>query len=201
MKFKKWIESEDVFSHKQNLQKEKNIGSILGFKSPLIKVKEGTFATIYQHPKEKNKLIKITSHEEDVKNLLKCQNIKSDNVVKIFPWSKKEKIKNLPNFKSYAIIVEKIEGTPMVYSTPEFYQLGLNGKFELAKDWLNSGGKPEQNKILERHQKNNMEEQDKLSDLFHTLNTIKKFYRIDLVDFQDNILEEKNRYVIVDMGY
>lgn len=201
MKFKKWVESEEVFLYKQNLQKEKNIGNILGFKSPLTKVKEGTFATIYQHPKEKNKLIKITSHEEDVKNLLKCQNIKSDNVVKIFSWNKKERFKALPNFKSYAIIVEKIEGTPMVYSTPEFYQLSLNGRFELAKDWLNSGGKPEQNNILEKHQKNTIEEHDKLSDLFHSLSTIKKFYRIDLVDFQDNILEEKNRYVIVDMGY
>lgn len=196
--FKEWLE-DDVFSQKEKTQKS-NISKILGFKKELFKVSEGTFATLYQHPKERNKLIKVTSHKEDVVNLARSQNIKSENIVKLFPWNKKEIIKKLPDLNSYAIIVEKIIGSPMKYSTSEFYDLSLRN-FEKAKDWLLAGGNQMQNIILSRHEKNTDEEKEKLANLFGTLYLIKKFYKIDLVDFQDNILETNERYVLIDMGY
>lgn len=196
--FKEWLEDE-AFSQKEKTQKS-NISKILGFKKELIKFGEGTFATIYQHPSEPNKLIKVTSHKEDVLNLAKAQNIKSENIVKLFPWQNRQLIKKVPQLNSYAIIVEKIVGRPMVYTTSEFYEISL-GNFEKAKDWLRAGGNKKQNLVLSKNNKNTDDEKEKLAELFNTLSTIKNYYRIDLVDFQDNILETDKKYILIDMGY
>lgn len=164
------------------------------------KVFEGSFATLYQHPTNVNLLIKITSHKSDIDNLIKSQRLNSNNIVKIIKWEHGEIVKKLPKLNSYAIIVEKIYGKSMVFDTNSFLALTLNGNFELAKNWINSGGNDIQQKILNYFNKNTEKEHEKLSDLFETLFNLRRM-NIDLVDFSDNILDSENKYIIIDMGF
>lgn len=197
MNFKLWLES--IFDQKQKVQAS-NISKLLGFSKPLKKFSEGTFATLYQHPTNNNLLIKVTSHKDDIINLVKSQNLNSPNVAQVFDWKTGKKIKEIPELKSYAIIVEKIVGFPIEYLTADFYDLTL-GNFEFAQDWLKSGGHKIQQKILEKYNKNNEIEHDKLAQLFGTLFLLQRNYNIDLSDFQDNILDDGEKYIIIDMGY
>jgi hypothetical protein len=124
-----------------------------------------------------------------------------NNVIKLFDWENKQKVKEIPNLNSLAIIVEKIDGPSMTYTTSDFYELSLNGRFELASDWIMQGGNKNQQIIMDKYQQNNDQEHYKLYDLFKTLHSLKKFYRIELSDFEDNIIDNGNRYVIIDMGF
>lgn len=204
LNFKNWLENlaayEKAFAQRDITQKA-NVAKLLGINGNLIKYKQGSFATLYQHPKKQDRLIKITSHKEDVLNLVRAQNLNSNNVIKLFDWENKQKVKELPNLNSLAIIVEKIDGPAMIYTTSDFYELSLNGKFELAGDWIMQGGNEKQKRIMDRYQLNNDQEHYKLHDLFKTLQSLKKFYRIELSDFEDNIIDNGSRYVIIDMGF
>jgi hypothetical protein len=205
--FKSWLklteygkyETEEMFSQKEKTQKS-NISKLLGFSKPLKKFGEGSLATLYQHPTKTNLLIKVTAHKSDVLNIARAQQLNSPNIVKAYPWSDNSIVKDLPTIKSLAIIVEKIPGLPMAYTTSEFYDLSLNGKFELAADWLNSTLHKKQIPILDQHSKNNPAEHEKLASLFNTLSQLEK-YRIQLSDFQDNIIDNGHHYVIIDMGF
>lgn len=202
LNFKKWIENlayEKTFAQRDITQKA-NVSKLLGIPG-LIKYKQGSFATLYQHPKKQDRLIKITSHKEDIINLVKVQNLKSPNIIKLFDWENKQKVKELPSLNSLAVIVEKVSGPSMNYTTSDFYELSLNGKFELASDWIMYGGNDKQKFIMDRYQSNNDQEHNKLYELFKTLQDLKKFYRIELSDFEDNIIDNGNRYVIIDMGF
>lgn len=205
LNFKIWMEgSNDNFYKKVDrkfLTQKTDVGKLLGFSKKLKKIKQGSFATIYEHPEDNNKIIKITAHKSDVYNLAKSQKLNSDNIVKLFDWNDKEKIKKIPELKSYAIIVENIIGKHMIYSTGEFFSLSLDGDFDTAAEWLDYEGKEIQKEIMEKYNKNNVKEHQKLSDLFKTLSKLEKYYRIELSDFQDNIIDDGKRYVIVDMGY
>jgi hypothetical protein len=137
---------------------------------------------------------------------IKCVRCKESFFVKInsidyMDWKNGEKIKKIPELNSYAMIVEKIQGKPIIYTTSEIYDLSLSGKFELAADWLDYEPRKIQSAILEKYNNNNDKENGKLAELFRSLQQIKNFYKIDLVDFQDNIIDEGNRYVIVDLGF
>lgn len=204
MFFKEWLlldsSYEGLFLQRDKTQKS-NIGSLLGFGKNLEKFSQGSIATLYKHPFDKNLLIKVTSHKEDAMNLAKAQRLKSRNVVQVFPWKSGELALPVPSLNSWALIVEKIVGRSMEYTTGDFYDLSLNGEFELASDWLNSTVHKNQKVILDRYSKNDIEEHVKLADLFKTLHDLEKFYRIELSDFQDNILDAGDRYVIVDMGF
>lgn len=204
--FKQWLTynesfaSERIFNQRDITQKS-DVGKLLGFEKPLAKYSQGSIATLYEYPNKKNLLIKVTAHEDDVLNIVKAQRLKSSNVVKAFSWKNKGLIKELPSLNSFAIIVEKILGSSMVYTTSHFFDLSLNGNFELAADWLDSTVHKLQKTILDYYNKNNTEEHLKLSSLFKTLYKLDKFYHIELSDFQDNILDAGDRYVIVDMGF
>jgi dsDNA-binding SOS-regulon protein len=207
MEFLKWLKltesqlpSEDIFSLRDKTQKS-DVSKILGFGKPLVKYSQGSVATLYNHPKNKNLLIKITSHKQDILNIVKAQKLDSPNVVKCFPWENGDILKNVPSLSSLAIIVEKIKGSSMVYNTGEFFDLSLFGRFELAADWLDSTVHKKQTVVLDKHGKNSPEEHLKLSSLFKTLHNLERFYKIELSDFQDNILDDGNRYVIIDMGF
>jgi hypothetical protein len=203
MFFKEWLllNSYDTLFLQRDKTQKSNIGKILGFGKNLVKFSQGSIATLYQHPESPNLLIKVTSHKEDISNIITAQKLKSPNVVRAVPWNSKEMVKNLPSLNSQAIIVEKVMGNPMVYTTSDFFDLSLNGQFELAADWLNSTVHKVQAKILDRYNKNNIEEHTKLASLFLTLSKLEKFYNIELSDFQDNILDSGDRYVIIDMGF
>jgi hypothetical protein len=209
MFFKDWLNLSEaktnydaMFSQRDKTQKS-DVSSLLGFKKPLVKFSQGSLATLYQHPTNKNLLIKITSHKEDINNIVKAQRVNSPNVVKTFPWDKEGTlIKSLPSLNSLAIIVEKVNGTPMVYTNNDFLALGLNGSFEKAADWLLGTMLEEQEVILDQYNKNNVEEHYKLISLFKTLSKLAgREYRIELSDFDQNILDTGDRYVIVDMGF
>jgi hypothetical protein len=207
MFFRNWLklseekfDDEKMFSQRDITQKS-NVGKLLGFSKPLVQFSQGSLATLYQHPTNKNLLIKVTSHKEDIDNIVMAQKLNSPNVVKAFPWDKKGKLaKEVPSLNSFAIIVEKIKGVPMIYTTSEFFDLSLNGEFELAADWLDSTVHKAQEPILDHYNKNNPEEHMKLSGLFRTLSELER-YRVELSDIQDNILDTGSRYVIVDMGF
>lgn len=188
-----------VFNQRHKTQKA-NVGKLLGFDVPLKMVAHGSFASLYQHPTEENVLIKITSHKEDVQNTLKAQRLKSNNIVKIYNWEGDVKYKSLPNYKSWALLVEKITGSKLKYATGHFYVLAHNGEFELAKDWMDAGGSKEQKKVLEAYKSYNEQELEKLSSLFGALQMLHRI-GIDLSDFEDNILDAGNRYVIIDLGF
>lgn len=203
MKFKKWLESvaiDDRIFGQRDITQKANIGRMLGLGTNLNKIHQGSFATLYQHPNNSNALIKVTSHKSDIDNLVKAQRLKSDNVVKVFKWNATETIKRLPKLNSFAIIVENIDGKPMVYDTNSFLTLSLNGNFELAKNWIETGGNEIQQKVLNYFNTNTEREHEKLSFLFETLFNLRRL-NIDLVDFSDNILDSQDRYVIVDMGF
>ena len=71
LNFKVWIESND-FDKKVDrkfLTQKTDVGKLLGFSKKLKKIKQGSFATIYEHPTENYKIIKITAHKSDVYNL------------------------------------------------------------------------------------------------------------------------------------
>jgi len=200
--FKIWLENlayEKTFAQRDLTQKA-NLEKILGIPD-LVKYTQGSFATLYEHPKNKNRLIKITSHKEDVYNLVKAQKLNSPNIIKLFDWRSGQMIKELPELNSLAIIVEKAIGPSMIYTTSDFYELSLNGRFGLAADWMMSGGNDRQKLIMNKYQQNDDQEHNKLHDLFKTLQSLKKLYRIELTDFEDNIIDNQGRYVIIDMGF
>ena len=203
LNFKEYLENlayEKAFAQRDKTQ-QSNVGKSLGFSKNLQLKKQGSFASLYQHPKYKDRLIKITSHKEDVYNLVKAQNLKSRNIVKVFDWDNKQKIKELPHLNSVAIIVENVTGYPMVYTTNDFYELTLGGRFNLASDWILQGGNEKQKSIMEKYDRNEDLEHNKLFELFRTLYQLRKFYKIDLSDFEDNILDANDRYVMIDMGF
>jgi hypothetical protein len=200
MDFRTWLENyEKAFAQRDRTQKT-DVGRSLGFKNNLIKYSQGSFATLYQHPKQPDRLIKITSHKEDVQNLVRAQRLNSPNIPRLFDWEDGSKTKQLPKLNSLAIMVEKIEGRPMAYMTGDFYELSLGGRFELAADWIAYGGNEKQKPVLEKYDLDNDREHDKLAQLFRTLGELEK-YRIELSDLEDNIIDAGGRYVIVDMGF
>lgn len=203
LNFKEYLENlayEKAFAQRDKTQ-QSNVGKSLGFSKNLQLKKQGSFASLYQHPKYKDRLIKITSHKEDIYNLVKAQNLKSRNIVKVFDWDNKQKIKELTHLNSLAIIVENVTGYPMVYTTNDFYELTLGGRFNLASDWILQGGNEKQKSIMEKYDRNEDLEHNKLFELFRTLYQLRKFYKIDLSDFEDNILDANDRYVMIDMGF
>ena len=177
-----------------------NISKYLGFNKPLELFAKGTFAAVYKHPTDEDKLIKVTAHKDDIRNTIKAQKLNSKNIVKLYPWENNKLYKEIPELKSWAIIVEKIAGNPMEYTSSEFFILAYNGDFDKAKDWLAAGGSKQQLNILAYHDKNNDSEQSKLADLFETLFKLQRS-GIELSDFDQNIMDVENRYVIVDLGF
>lgn len=203
MFFRDWLLSEGsydgLFLQRDRTQKS-NIGKLLGFDKNIVKFSQGSIATLYKHPFQSGVLIKVTSHKEDISNLVRAQKLRSRNVARLFPWDSGGLVRELPSLKSQAVIVEWISGDPMSYMTGDFFELSLNGEFELAADWLNSTVHKRQAAVLDRYGKNDAEEHTKLAELFVTLGNLEK-YRIELSDFEDNILDAGDRYVIVDMGF
>lgn len=124
----------------------------------------------------------------------------SNNVVKLHKWDDGKLAKELPTLKAWALLVEKISGEPIDYSTGHFYKLCYNGNFEFAKDWLMAGGSPEQLNILKLYNLDDDSELYKLAELFGTLHELSK-YGIDLSDFDQNVIDNGSRYVIIDLGF
>jgi hypothetical protein len=200
MEFKSWIEatvldkSEEFFT-----RRDKNatidVASALGLKAPLKLINRGSVANIYQHPFNPSQIIKVTGHKKDVQNLWKAQNLNSPNIVKVYGPPKQI------GPTAYAIIADKIIGPSMPYDTNSFIYLiqGEGQGLEFAADDIyDDESKAE---ILKAYGRNTDEEKIKLSFLFRTLYQLEKIYRISLTDFDKNIIDSGENYVIVDMGF
>lgn len=172
----------------------------LGFSKPLKLYAKGTFAALFQHPTDEDKLIKITAHKDDIRNSIKSQKLQSPNIVKLYPWDNGKLFKEIPELKSYALIVQKISGSPMDYTSNEFFTISYNGNFEKAKDWASAGGSKQQLNLITYHRKNVDTELDKLAELFNTLHNLQRT-GIELSDFDQNIIDNGQRYVIIDLGF
>ena len=88
----------------------------------------------------------------------------------------------------------------MKYRSDHFLELALMGDFDKAADWLDYEPTEKQAKVLDMYNINTPEEHERLSELFRTINELDK-YGIDLMDFEDNIIDNGNHYVIVDLGF
>jgi hypothetical protein len=137
MDFKSWLEaltafddkqSEKFFGQRDKIQKS-NMGKLLGFAKPLIKINQGSLATIYQHPDNPDQVIKVTSHKDDLMNLHAAQRLKSRNVVKLF--TKPELVPKMS--KVFWAIEEKINAGPMIYDTGSFISLIHGDHYESLK--------------------------------------------------------------------
>ena len=113
MNFKSWFEAlatvdarNDAFFGQRDKIQKKDMGKLLGFNVPLQKINQGSLATIYQHPTNPNWIIKVTSHREDVNNLVKAQRLGSPNIVKLF--GKPQPVPQNP--RSFWMMAEKING-------------------------------------------------------------------------------------------
>ena len=102
--FKIWLslteknsEYDKIFDQRDKT-KNSNVGKLLGFNTKLNIFSYGSFAVLYDHPTQKDKLIKVTSHESDIKNIVKSQGLNSPNIVKAFPWIDGKMIKQLKFF-------------------------------------------------------------------------------------------------------
>ena len=209
MDFKLWLDStvataddrksEKFFGQRDKIQNS-NIGELLGFKKPLIKINQGSLATIYQHPENENQIIKVTSHKDDLMNLFLAQKLNSRNIVKLF--TRPEPVPKMP--KAFWAVEEKVNGEPMVYDTGSFIGLINGDRMESIKGAVKSIVYADTDRtrsmILDRFDKNNDEEYTKLSDLFETLLNLERM-RISMVDFAQNILDDGDHYVIVDLGF
>lgn len=190
--------AENIFTARERIDKA-NIGKLLGYNKPLKKIATGTFSNIFLHPTDQSKLIKVTSHKSDVQNTIRAQRLNSNNIVKLHSWEDGQTAKPLPTIKAWALQVEKIDGPPLKYPTDHFLRLGYMGSFEKAADWLKAGGSESQNKILQQYKANDTEK-EKLAELFDALQSLSRI-GIELSDFDQNIIDNGSRYVIIDLGY
>lgn len=197
MRFKIWLEnlvqqSEKAFTAKKKIQKS-DIASELGFNQPLQKYAEGSFSTLYQHPTQQNVLIKVTSHESDARRAWKAQSLESLSIVHLLD---KPIQKIINGVKCWILLVEKVTGKSIHYSNVDILRL-----YDLFKKYENYiFDYPESLKILKLYNSNNEEEHEKLITLFETMKKLEEI-NIHLVDLTDNIIDNGQRYVIIDLGF
>lgn len=197
MRFKIWLEnlvqqSEKAFTAKKKIQKS-DISKELGFNQPLQKYAEGSFSTLYQHPTQQNVLIKVTSHEADARRTWKAQSLESLSIVHLLD---KPIQKIINGVKCWILLVEKVIGESIHYSNVDILKL-----YDLFKKYDKYiFDYPESLKILKLYNSNNEEEHEKLITLFETMKKLEEI-NIHLVDLTDNIIDNGQRYVIIDLGF
>lgn len=159
-------------------------------------VNTGSFATVYHHPSDPTKVIKVTSDKVDAKRLIKAQQLRSPNIVKVYQNTQ------LPN--GVVLLSDFINGPSMPYTSNTMSAL-INGKNMMdslsgaTRKILQPGTSPFRDKILAKVGKDDNTERQKLSELFMTLTRLEKI-GIDINDFTDNIIDTGQHYVIIDMG-
>lgn len=173
------------------------IMTALGIKSnerKLQQINQGSLATVYQHPEDPTKIIKVTADAQDARNLVKSQRLNSPNIVRVYNSAK-------VGPKAVALVADFIKGESMPYNTNALLGLINGDNFDEARQAIRGILRPDRTrrKILDQMGMNTDEERMKLSRLFQTLAGLEKL-GIDMYDFTDNILDGGNDYVIIDMG-
>jgi hypothetical protein len=160
----------------------------------LQQINQGSLATVYQHPEDPTKVIKVTADAQDAKNLVKAQRLGSPNIVKIYNSAKISP-------RATALVADFVKGDSMPYNTNALLGLINGDDFEEARQAVRGILRPDRTrrKILTQLGMDSDEERMKLSRLFQTLAGLEKL-GIDMYDFTDNILDAGSDYVIIDMG-
>jgi hypothetical protein len=154
----------------------------------------GSHATAYDVGD--GKVLKVTSDVKDANNLLRAQNLNDPGVVKAYGSSK------VGVSDGVAILVDKVEGELMPYSTGELHALIQGTNFQelpMARITILRDNTGIRKKILDKHGRNHKEERKKLSSLFTTLIKLEKI-GIDFDDFAENVIDTDTRYVVIDLG-
>jgi len=184
--------NEDVAVASGNLNK--HILDVFGIDISYLKpIGSGTFAKVYDVGD--GKVLKITRDFNDYKNTIKAGRLHDDSIVKVYKISKFG--------KDCLMIVDKVSGKNAVYSTPEWHALiyGNTGMDELrdASKNIRISSKDIRSKILSDHGLNTEVERAKLAKLFSVLYKLNSI-GISLDDLGDNIMDDGNKYIIVDLG-
>ncbi len=201
--FKLWLNedlsavADKVFSQRDRNAKMKSskILDALGIKGgDLEQINQGSLATVYRHPLDKTKLIKVTSDLNDAKNIAKAQRLNSPNVVRLHQSAK-------VGPKAVALVVDFVPGKEMPYNTNALLSLINGDNWEEHGQAARNILRPDRTrrKTLDALGMNNQQELEKLSRLFGSLAQLEKI-GIDIFDFTDNILDNGTDYVIVDLG-
>lgn len=160
------------------------------------KYKEGGFAVVFHVEGDNNKLIKITSDHDDILKLIKANKNDVSGVPIIYSHTTNG-IKN-----GIAAVVQKIDGNSIKYSNMEMHALvgGRHGN-DSIKNAMISILKPNdiRLKILESHNSNNKKERYKLYYLFETIMRLNKL-GIYIDDYDDNVIDNGDKYIIIDLG-
>ena len=202
--FKAWLtEDLDALADKVFSQRDKNaklkpsvILQALGIKSnqPLKSINKGSIATIYSHPEDGTKVIKVTADAQDARNLLKAQRLNSPNIPKVYQSAK-------VGPKATALVIDFVQGHHMPYNSSALLSLINGDNWDEAQQAVRGILRPDHTRTqtLDKFDLNTDEERQKLSQLFMTLARLEKL-GIDIYDFTDNILDNGQHYVIIDMG-
>lgn len=164
--------------------------------APLTQINTGSFATIYQYPGDRTKVIKVTRDTTDAKNLLKAQTLNSPNIVKIHQSAKIG--------DGAVLVADYVTGRPIPYTSSVLAALidGKNGLDEperAARKIMNHGLSPFRDRILAKFGKDTPQERRKLAELLVAIGKLRR-RGVDLADFTDNIIDDGQHYVIIDMG-
>ncbi len=199
MQFRNWFEAA-VFD-RAILQDTDILKALRLPKQKLQVIGRGSFATVYQHPTEKNKVIKVTKDKNDIRNLIKAQSLKSPNIVKLHPIAGNFSV-GVGNL--YLVVADKVEGRSFPYTSDIIATLigGKSGMENAAKASVKIGQiglSPFRDKVLNRLGLDDERERSKLSSLLLTVSHLEK-RGIEFFDFTDNVIDTGDHHVIIDMG-
>lgn len=189
--------NESLLAAEAEIDDPVKLGKSLGIDlSNMDPIGSGTMAKAY---KVGDKVVKVTRDNKDVINTVKAQRLKSPNIVKIHRLSKDGLSSGT------AMLVDYIAGDLAPFSTGEWHALiqGDIGMDELrdAASKIESDTNPKsiRTKILNKHSLNNARERSKLKEVFKTLSALKAI-NINVDDLGDNIIDNGERYIIIDLG-
>lgn len=159
-------------------------------------INQGSFANIYSTDAD-DKIVKITSDISDFRNLSIANRIIPNHVPKIHKSTTKGIGKN-----NVAMLIDYIEGKNFPLITNEMLKIlqgdGFTADYEAARIRV-LRPKGQIAKILECH--NLMDKQDriKIANLIKALSILDKS-GIEMIDFDENIIDNGEKYVIIDLG-
>ena len=204
MEFKLWFESLETISDKIFSRRESNLkissNKILqavgiNSKKPLQIIGKGSLATVYKHPVDPTKIIKVTGDSRDYKNLINATKRNIPDIPKVYNSAK------LSN-NTFILVLDYISGTIIPYSTSALHALIQGENFDDLSEAIKNifdESDNERNKILDNYSTNNHNERVKLSRLFRTLLNLERI-GIELFDYSENIIDDGKRYIVIDMG-
>ncbi len=211
MRFKLWLEAfanSTIDQTSNQFFARKATNADLGFNSILTALKlptsnkkpqiigNGSTATVYRNPHNPNQVIKVTGDMRDARNFSRIKGLNIENVAHCYNVVK-------INPTAAAILCDYIQGTPMVYSNDEFLALVNGDRFEdypsAIKNLQNGNLGKIRTRVFYNHKISPETELPRLIPLFKTLFMLEQ-KGIDLVDFDQNVIFNGQKYVIIDLG-